>query len=126
MVSEITEESLMNHISVLSSDSFEGRGTGTNGEPKAVEYLVNQLKEIGATSGVTDGSFIQPFPLLGPKIVKSSIKITRPKRKSVVGDFKYFDDFVAWPANEGSKVDISNAELVYVGYGIQAPEENLG
>lgn len=124
VVSEITEESLMNHISVLSSDSFEGRGTGTNGEQKAVEYLVNQLKEIGATSGVPDGSFIQPFPLLGQKTVKSSMKITRPKRKSVVGDFKYFDDFVAWPANESNKVDISNAELVYVGYGIQAPEEN--
>ncbi len=124
VASEITKESLMNHISVLSSDAFEGRGTGTSGEQKAVEYIVNQLKEIGATSGVADGSFIQPFPLLGQKTVKSSMKITRPNKTSVIGDFKYFDDFVAWPANEGDKVDISNAELVYVGYGIQAPEEN--
>ncbi len=124
VASDITEGSLMDHISVLSSDEFEGRGTGTSGEQKAVEYIVNQLKEIGATSGVADGSFIQPFPLLGQKTVKSSMKITRSNKKSVIGDFKYFDDFVAWPANEGDKVDINNAELVYVGYGIQAPEEN--
>src|SRR5690554_3754074 len=124
IASEITEESIMDHISVLASDEFEGRGTGTRGEDKAVEYLVKQLKEIGATSGVADGSFIQPFPLLGQKTVSSSMGITRLSRNTQVSQFKYFDDFVAWPANQAEKVDIKNAELVYVGYGIQAPEEN--
>lgn len=124
IASEITEETIMDHISVLASDEFEGRGTGTRGEEKAVEYLVKQLKEIGATSGVADGSFIQPFPLLGQKTVNSSMEITRLSKNTLVSKFKYFDDFVAWPANQAEKVDIKNAELVYVGYGIQAPEEN--
>ncbi len=124
LASEITIDSLMEHITVLSSDEFEGRGTGTRGEEMAAEYIVEQLKEIGATSGVEDGSFIQPFPLLGQKIKSAKMAMTQKSNGRNLQTYDFLTDFVAWPANEAEKVNIKNAELVYVGYGIQAPEEN--
>lgn len=124
LASEITVDALLEHINVLSSDEFEGRGTGTRGEEKAAEYIVEQLKEIGATSGVEDGSFIQPFPLLGQKIKSAKMEMTQKSNNRQLESYNYMTDFVAWPANEAENVDIKNAELVYVGYGIQAPEED--
>lgn len=120
----ITESSLMSHIRTLSSDAFMGRGTGTEGEQMTVDYLISQFQEMGAEPAGVNGSFIQPFPLLGQKTRNAHLKITRPSRGSTITSFNYFDDFVAWPADESEKVDVNNAELVYVGYGIQAPEEN--
>lgn len=120
----ITKDGLMGHIETLSSDEFLGRSTGTEGEEKAVNYLVEQFKKMGATSGVEDGSYIQPFPLLGQNTMNHSMTLRRPLRNSTINTFKFYDDFVAWPANQSEKVNIKDAELVYVGYGIQAPEEN--
>lgn len=120
----ITEKGMMEHIVTLSSDEFMGRSTGTEGEEMTVDYLVKELKKLGLSSGVEDGSYVQPFPLLGQQTKNHSMKITRPARSSSIKSFKFFDDFVAWPANQSDKVSINNAELVYVGYGIQAPEEN--
>ncbi len=120
----ITKESLMTHIEELSSDEYLGRSTGTKGEDMTVDYLVKEFKAMGASSGVEDGSYIQPFPLLGQKTMNHSMKIHRPMKNSSIHDYTFFDDFVAWPANQSERVDIKNAELVYVGYGIQAPEEN--
>ena len=118
----ITKESLFSHVQVLSSDDFLGRATGTEGEEKAIEYLVSELKALGASSGVEDGSYQQPFPLVGQKTANHRMRISRSGRSSLNPNF--FEDFVAWPSDEATKVDIRNAELVYVGYGIQAPEEN--
>ena len=120
----ITKDGMMNHIETLSSDEFLGRSTGTEGEEKTVNYLVEQFKAMGATSGVDDGSYVQRFPLLGQKTMSHSMEVRRPLRRSTINTFTYFEDFVAWPSNQSEKVDIKDAELVYVGYGIQAPEEN--
>ncbi|MFY0696902.1 MAG: M28 family peptidase [Balneola sp.] len=120
----ITKDGMMNHIETLSSDEFLGRSTGTEGEEKTVNYLVEQFKAMGATSGVDDGSYVQRFPLLGQKTMNHSMEVRRPLRRSTINTFTFFEDFVAWPSNQSEKVDINDAELVYVGYGIQAPEEN--
>ncbi|MBO6622297.1 MAG: M28 family peptidase [Balneola sp.] len=120
----ITKDGMMNHIETLSSDEFLGRSTGTEGEEKSVNYLVEQFKAIGVTSGVEDGSYVQHFPLLGQKTMSHSMEVRRPSRRSTINTFTFFEDFVAWPSNQSESVDIKDAELVYVGYGIQAPEEN--
>ena len=120
----ITKGGMMNHIETLSSDEFLGRSTGTEGEEKTVNYLVEQFKAMGASSGVDDGSYVQRFPLLGQKTMNHSMEVRRPSRRSTINTFTFFEDFVAWPSNQSEKVDINDAELVYVGYGIQAPEEN--
>ena len=120
----ITKDGMMNHIETLSSEEFLGRSTGTEGEEKSVNYLVEQFKAMGATSGVDDGSYVQRFPLLGQKTMNHSMEVRRPLRRSTINTFTFFEDFVAWPSNQSENVDIKDAELVYVGYGIQAPEEN--
>lgn len=121
---DITNETIMEHIEVLSDDAFEGRGTGTEGIDKAADYIIKQLKEIGAVSGVEDGSYLQPFPLLGQKVTSSTMQINRKNGGKTLNELKPGVDFLAWPADETERVDIKNAGIVYVGYGIQAPEED--
>jgi len=119
----ITNESLMEHVEVLSSDEFMGRATGTEGEEKTVDYLVKQFREYGLQPGNTGDGFIQDVPLTGQKTAQDAVvRIT--KNGETVHNFDYYADFMAWPSNLAENVDISEAELVYVGYGIQAPEEN--
>lgn len=119
----ITEESLMEPIEVLSSDEFQGRSTGTLGEEKTVNYLTEKFSELGLQGGMPDGSFTQDVPLIGQTTAQdATIRITR--NGNTVHNFGYYSDFMAWPSNLEEEVRIDNAELVYVGYGIQAPEEN--
>ncbi|MEL7833012.1 M20/M25/M40 family metallo-hydrolase [Fodinibius sp. Rm-B-1B1-1] len=118
----ITAENLMDHIEVLSSDEFQGRATGTEGEEKTVDYLVNELQEYGLTGGAQDGGFIQDVPLVGQKTNQDAE--LRINTNGSATQFEYYSDFMAWPANLQEEVSIEDAELVYVGYGIQAPEEN--
>jgi len=119
--SGITNESLMTHIDVISSDEYEGRAPASHGEDLTVEYMVEQLREMGIAPGMADGSYIQEFPLLGQQVDGSaaSISITTGNENS---ELDYTADYMAWPSNEAEQVDISSAELLYVGYGIQAPE----
>lgn len=119
----ITEENLMEPIETLSSDEFEGRGTGTPGQEKTVEYLVSQLEEYGLQGGAEDGGYVQDVPLVGQvTTVREPLQITQNGQP--VHTFNYKTDFMAWPANMSENVSIDGADLVYVGYGIQAPEEN--
>ncbi len=113
----INQEQMMDHIKELSSDAYMGRGTGTEGEQMSVDYLVGQLKAIGVSSGTEDGSYVQPFPLVGQQTSNHAMNVGNMEAT-------YFEDFVAWPAGEQTELDINKAELVYVGYGIQAPEED--
>lgn len=119
----ITEKSLMVPITKLSSNEFEGRATGTIGELKTVDYLVSQLKEYGLQGGAEGGRFIQNVPLVGQKTGQDT-RVQIQKNGNTVHQFDYYSDFVAWPSNLKEEVSINEAELIYVGYGIQAPEEN--
>lgn len=119
----ITEESLMEPIRVLSSDEFKGRATGTEGEEKTVEYLVEQFREYGIQGGAKDGGYVQEVPLIGQK-TDEDVQISITKNGNTVHEFDYYSDFMAWPSNLEEDVSGEDAELVYVGYGIQAPEEN--
>lgn len=119
----ITKESLMKPIKVLSSDAFQGRGTGTVGEEKTVNYLVDQFKKYGIRGGMPDSGYVQQVPLIGQKTANDAqIRIT--KNGKTIHTFDYYSDFMAWPSNLAEHVSIKDAPLVYVGYGIQAPEEN--
>ncbi|MCC5907950.1 MAG: M28 family peptidase [Balneolaceae bacterium] len=118
----ITEESLLAHIEVLSSDEFEGRAPATRGEELSVQYLINELEEIGIEPGMQDDSFEQYFPLLGQVVDGQTASITIKLHGNIAEELEYRADFMGWPSNEAEEVDITDAELVYVGYGIQAPE----
>lgn len=119
----ITSESLMEPIEVLSSDEFQGRATGTEGEEKTVDYLTMQFREMGLQGGMSDGDYVQDVPLTGQTTDQNTtLRITR--NGNSVHEFEYYKEFMAWPSNLAGNVDINNADLVYVGYGIEAPEED--
>jgi Zn-dependent M28 family amino/carboxypeptidase len=107
-------------IKTLSSDEFEGRAPGSKGEDLTVAFLEDQFKRIGLQPGNTDGTFIQPLPLVG--ITASN---TRPLTIAGQGKkvtFKWRDDLVAWTKRVTDTASIENSELIFAGYGVTAPE----
>ncbi len=114
----ITPDGLLAHIKVLASDEFEGRAPGTKGEELSVKYITDQFKKIGLKPGNPDGTYTQEVPLAGIK--------GEPKMSFAVGDkiteLKYPDDFVASSARLGPEIRVDNSDVVFVGYGIVAPE----
>jgi Zn-dependent M28 family amino/carboxypeptidase len=114
----IQGESFMKHLRTLASDEFEGRGPGSNGEEKTVKYLEEQFRAAGLDPGNPDGTFIQKVPLVG-------ITADPRMRLAISGkgraELKYRDDFMAWTKRVVDRVAL-DAEMVFVGYGVQAPE----
>jgi Zn-dependent M28 family amino/carboxypeptidase len=114
----ITPEGLLAHIKVLASDEFEGRSPGTEGEELSVKYITNQFKRIGLKPGNPNGTYTQEVPLAG---IKSD-----PRMSFIVGDktldLKYPDDFVASSARLQPEINIDGSDVVFVGYGVVAPE----
>src|SRR5262245_11202729 len=114
----ITPDGLLAHIKVLASDEFEGRAPGTKGEELSVKYITDQFKQIGLKPGNSDGTYTQEVPLAG---IKSA-----PRMSFVVGDktidLKSPDDFVASSARLQSEIKIDKSDVVFLGYGVVAPE----
>jgi Zn-dependent M28 family amino/carboxypeptidase len=111
---------LSEHIRVLSSDAFEGRGPATPGEDKAVAYIVDQFKALGLQPGGEAGGWTQAVTLnrfaLGP--VTASLKVGEATTTLTQGD-----QVVLGSRKPGqAKVSIKDAPLVFVGYGVRAPE----
>ena len=118
----ITEESLLNHIEILSSDEFEGRAPATQGENLTIDYMVGELERMGIDPGMPDGSYIQEVPLLGQQVESETASFVIRSGSNVASNLTFSSEFMAWPSNEAETVSIRDAEVVYVGYGIQAPE----
>jgi len=114
----ITPDGLLAHIKVLASDEFEGRAPGSKGEDLSVKYITDQFKKIGLKPGNPDGTYTQEVPLAGIK--------SEPRMSFVIGnktmDLKYPDDFVASSARLQPEIEIEKSDLVFVGYGVVAPE----
>ena len=114
----ITPDGLLAHIKVLASDEFEGRSPGTKGEELSVKYIADQFKQIGLKPGNPDGTYTQDVPLAGIK--------TEPRMSFTVADktmdLKYPDDFVASSARLQPEIKIDKTDVVFVGYGVVAPE----
>lgn len=119
----ITDEQLMEPIEKLSSDEFMGRATGTEGAQKTVDYLIDYLSQTCAEPGMPDGSWTQDVPLTG-QTTSQDVTLQITKNGSTVHEFDYYADFMAWPANLEENVDVNSVDLLYAGYGIQAPEQN--
>jgi len=115
----ITAEGLAAHIRRLASDEFEGRAPATRGEELTVRYLIEQFRQLGLRPGNPDGTYIQKVPLVGITADPSaSLTVTADGKRMTL---RYGEDFVAWTRRvvETSSVE---ADLVFVGYGVQAPE----
>jgi len=117
----ITSDRLMSHIRQLSSDQFEGRAPGTPGEDLSINYIADQFKAVGLAPGNTDGSYFQKVPLVGITTNQNT------EMKIKAGDkemrLRFGDDFVARTVRVVDKASF-DADIVFVGYGVVAPEYN--
>jgi Zn-dependent M28 family amino/carboxypeptidase len=105
---------------VLASDEFEGRAPGTAGEDKTVAYLVDQFKGMGLKPGNTDGTYVQKVPLVGITATNSQpLTVTKGAQSQT---FKWADDVVAWTKHVADGAAIKNSEVIFAGYGVEAPE----
>ena len=111
---------VMGHIRVLAADSLMGRGPGTAGEEKTVAYLEGQFRAIGLKPGNTDGSYIQKVPLVGITPVGAPELVFDRGGKRLA--LKWRDDFVAWTKHVATEAKLDRSGLVFVGYGVEAPE----
>ncbi len=104
----------------LSSDLLEGRGVGTRGGELATEYIATQFQVLGAKPAGADRTYFQPVPLIGITTEPgASLSAQASNGKSV--SFRWLDDFVG--ANEQQTAeDRFDADAIFVGHGISAPE----
>jgi len=113
----INKKQLIEHIKVLSSDEFEGRAPSSKGEALTLDYLTKQLTAVGFQPGNGD-SFLQKVPMV-------SIEASSNMTLSISGkDYQYGDEMVMGTSRISDFEQLNNSELVFVGYGVNAPEYN--
>jgi Zn-dependent M28 family amino/carboxypeptidase len=116
---QISADYLRDQITKLAADEFEGRGPATPADAKARQYLVDQLQQIGYAPG-SDGSYQQSFDVVG--VTADMPKQWSFKKGGKTASFKWWDQYIAGSGVQADRGSIKNAEVVFVGYGIQAPE----
>ncbi len=115
----ITVDDLTSDIQVLASDEFEGRGPSSPGEEKTINYLKTEFEKLGLQPGNGD-SYFQEVPL---------VSITADPNTSLLVQggggahrFGYGDEIMVWTKRVVGRAAITNSDMVFVGYGIVAPE----
>ena len=115
-------QAILAHIKVLASDEFEGRAPGTKGEELSVNYIQEQFKKLNLKPGNPDGTYVQKVPLVGITGTEARpLTLTRGAKKQT---FKWADDVVAWTKHVADGASVENSEVVFAGYGVEAPEFN--
>jgi Zn-dependent M28 family amino/carboxypeptidase len=117
---EIDAAAVLGHIQRLASDEFEGRLPGTRGEALTVAYLVDQFKAIGAEPGNPDGTYLQKVPLVGLTPEPRTPFVVRAGGRT--RNFAIGDEVVAFSKHVADDAVLRDSEIVFVGYGVQAPE----
>jgi Zn-dependent M28 family amino/carboxypeptidase len=113
---------VLEHTKTLASDAFEGRQPGSRGEDLTVAYIIDQFKKAGLGPGNPDGTFVQKVPMVG--IVTDQKAVLSFRRGATVQSLVWRDDFVAWTKRVVDTVRVEKSDVVFVGYGVQAPEFN--
>ena len=116
----ISAEHLSRHVQVLASDAFEGRAPATPGEEKTVAYLIDALKTAGVQPGGDNGGWTQAVPLVRAQVegpVQATLRVGGKSQSLVNGE-----DLVLQSLVPVERVQVEAAPLVFVGYGVSAPE----
>jgi Zn-dependent M28 family amino/carboxypeptidase len=119
---EINQNALRAHIRFLSDDLLEGRAPGQRGGNIAAAYVRAQFEAMGLRSGTTDGSYFQTVSLVGSRPDQNTQMTVRRGQGGATETFRFGEDFVAFTGAQRENVT-TDAELVFVGYGIEAPEQ---
>jgi Zn-dependent M28 family amino/carboxypeptidase len=115
----ITADGLLRHIQVLASDEFEGRAPGGRGEELTVQYLIEQFQAAGLAPGNPDGTYVQNVPLVGtlPTSIEASFEVG-----GAAVPLEGKTDFMIETPHAKPKVSVESSPIVFVGYGVVAPE----
>jgi len=116
---QIDPERIRAHVKFLASDLLEGRGTGQRGGDIAAQYLATQFALSGLKPAGDSGSYMQKVPMMGvtPDSATTFSFVTSGKST----DLKVLDQYVAYDQTQQLKSDV-DADIVFVGYGVEAPE----
>ncbi len=116
----IDSERIRAHVRFLSHDLLEGRGTGQRGGDIAAEFIATQFALYGLKPAGDDGSYLQKVPLVGVTTLPDTTFAIVPERGEVM-KLKMADDYVVMDEtlNKAAEID---AQIVFAGYGIEAPE----
>lgn len=114
----ISADSLLSEIKTLSSDEYEGRKPGSAGEQKTIAFVQQQFQQAGLKPGNPDGTYLQNVPLAGITSKNRADIAVRGKKLGLV-DKK---DYIALSSRYAPSVDVQGSEIVFVGYGVVAPE----
>jgi Zn-dependent M28 family amino/carboxypeptidase len=121
-IQAIKPENIEAHVRFLSHDLLEGRGTGQRGGDLAAEYIATQFALYGLKPAGDKGTYMQKVPMVGiTPGADTRFSFVAANGRSV--DLKPLDEYVAYDQTQQAASDI-DAEIVYVGYGIDAPEYN--
>jgi Zn-dependent M28 family amino/carboxypeptidase len=118
--STIRDNRMRADVRFLSSDLLEGRGPGTRGDRLAREYLETRFEAIGLEPGAPGGGWEQELELIG--VTAACPEVLRVSRGSASTDLRFRDDYVAFSGTQTPEARVDEAEVVFVGYGIVAPE----
>lgn len=118
---KIEENTLRAHVKFLSDDLLEGRGPGSRGGMLAAKYIASQFEALGLEPAGIDRGYFQFVQMIGSRPDPSNRLIV--KTGAGASEFKFGDDFVAGSDVEQTEVAV-NGDLVFVGYGVSAPEAN--
>ena len=117
----LTEEYIREVMIEISSDEYEGRSPATKGDQMTREYIIQQMQEIGLTPAAADGGWEQPFEMVSVN-TKPPESAWEFAGSGGSASFKFYEDFTINGDNQQSNPRVEDAELVFAGYGIQAPE----
>ncbi|TCQ01176.1 Zn-dependent M28 family amino/carboxypeptidase [Sphingomonas sp. PP-F2F-A104-K0414] len=114
-VAQVSPGRLSADVKTLASDAFEGRAPGTPGETKTIDWLIAQFKAMKAQPGGPNGSWTQPVPLVHTRMGSGTVR---------AGDIALVQgrDVYLSTVRGVDRVAIANAPMVFVGYGVTAPE----
>ena len=119
-VAEITADLMREYVVEIADDKYEGRGPGSAGDEAARRYLAERMADLGLEPAAADGSWEQPFDLIG-------VTADQPPGWDFAGadqtlTLKQWDDYIVFSGVQDERAAVSEAELVFVGYAMQAPE----
>ena len=117
----IDAEDLRTLVTTLASDEFEGRAPGSAGEEKTVEYIKAQFERIGLKPGGDNDSYFQTVPMVETTADESTV--LRLDSNGTTRELKFGPDMVIGTRTGQAEVSVKDSELVFVGYGVNAPEQ---
>ena len=117
LASTYSEENLRKYLTVLASDSLEGRETGTQGLEMAGDFIARHLRHLGLSPNPQTGNYFQPVAFTYSKWIDTDLYVNGNR-------FRHMWDYVAFPEQNENKAIIKTDEVVFLGYGIQDAKYN--